>query len=518
MGDPPEASYDEWKSLALLLQSGRAPEGIVVEGDLSLAKLRLRSLPPAFTVRGDLDLRQNQRLRRIGDGLNVAGNLLIGGWCQGSPVPWWENGLLKEAQEGLPRIASLAKLSRDSQCPLVELPRGSRVGLDLQLRSCHGLERLPDDLHVGRSVLLAGCPSLTTLPDSFTVHGDLEIWGAPRLKALPSRLQVKGNLKLFGVGVELLPENLRVGRDLTLECCGRLTQLPERLEVGRTLVVRCCPITRLPSDLRVGKHIRIQRARHLRMTPEGMSAPGYIELAFCDSLVKISPGLRLGLDLVARDCRNLRDLPADLEVPGELDLHGCTGLEQLPRGLRVGIISSALSHRSARMSHRPALRLSHCSALRSLPEDLEVSGPIEVGGSGLTDLPDRLMKSVRLLWRNAVVPPEVVFRPETITPAQILGERNAELRRIMLERVGLDEVLKRANAVVLDSDTDAGGDRRLFQVTIQRDTRVFLQCSCPSTGRQYLLRVPPITRTCRHAAAWMAGFEDPEEYRPIVET
>ena len=39
-----------------------------------------------------------------------------------------------------------------------------------------------------------------------------------------------------------------------------------------------------------------------------------------------------------------------------------------------------------------------------------------------------------------------------------------------------------------------------------------------STGRQYALRVPPAMRTCRQAAAWTAGFTDPADYNPLVET
>jgi hypothetical protein len=34
----------------------------------------------------------------------------------------------------------------------------------------------------------------------------------------------------------------------------------------------------------------------------------------------------------------------------------------------------------------------------------------------------------------------------------------------------------------------------------------------------YALRVPPTMRSCRQAAAWMAGFDDPDDYRPLVET
>ena len=32
------------------------------------------------------------------------------------------------------------------------------------------------------------------------------------------------------------------------------------------------------------------------------------------------------------------------------------------------------------------------------------------------------------------------------------------------------------------------------------------------------LRVPPTVRTCRAAAAWLAGFSEPDAYRPVLET
>jgi hypothetical protein len=41
---------------------------------------------------------------------------------------------------------------------------------------------------------------------------------------------------------------------------------------------------------------------------------------------------------------------------------------------------------------------------------------------------------------------------------------------------------------------------------------------CPSTGRQYVIRVPPEIDTCHKAVAWVAGFDNPDEYQPLVET
>jgi hypothetical protein len=349
------------------------------------------------------------------------------------------------------------------------------------------------------------------LPESLEVEGDLVIIGAAKLRWLPARLQIKGSLRLVGVPVDRLPEYLRVGGDLTLDCCSRLTELPEGLEIGGSLFIRRCPFRRLSPALRVGRDLRVQSIRELKDTPEGLSAPGSIELADCGNLVRIGPGLRVGRNLIVRRCPSLEELPAGLRVPGRLDLRGCTRLEHLPGGIQVGF-SPGLP------PHEAVLRLAGSLALHSLPEDIEIGGPIEVADSGLKDLPERLFSTTRFLWRSVVVPPEVIFRPESLTSDAILFESNAELRRVMLERVGLERVLAQAKAVIRDCDRDAGGARRLVHLRVHSRPRTYLQCVCPSTGREYLLRVPPNVQTCRQAAAWLAGFSNPDAYRPIVET
>jgi hypothetical protein len=103
--------------------------------------------------------------------------------------------------------------------------------------------------------------------------------------------------------------------------------------------------------------------------------------------------------------------------------------------------------------------------------------------------------------------------------AEILGERNAELRRVLLERFGFERFMEEAGAAVMDRDRDAGGERQLLRLKLEGDEDlVCVSVSCPSTGRRYLLRVPPAMRTCRQAVAWTAGFDNPELYRPLVET
>jgi hypothetical protein len=156
-----------------------------------------------------------------------------------------------------------------------------------------------------------------------------------------------------------------------------------------------------------------------------------------------------------------------------------------------------------------------------LPDDLRVSGWLDLAHSGLTEescLPPSL-NQVQLLWGGVEIDRRIAFRPETITAGEILEEKNAERRRVLLDRCGYARFLQDANAARLDADTDPGGRRELLRIELDGDEAlVAMSCFCPSTGRQYFIRVPPDTETCRHAAAWIAGFDDPADYQPLIET
>jgi hypothetical protein len=61
--------------------------------------------------------------------------------------------------------------------------------------------------------------------------------------------------------------------------------------------------------------------------------------------------------------------------------------------------------------------------------------------------------------------------------------------------------------------------RQLLRVLLPNDEPLIcLSVIDPSTGRQYILRVPPNMETCHQAAAWIAGFDNPDDYHPLVET
>lgn len=454
----------------------RIAENAEIAGDLSLIGVHMRALPNGLAVRGNLDLRACNRLRHIGERLKVNGDLLLG------------------------------------NSPLRRLPQRLSVGKRLRVYDCPELEEIADDIQVGSDIVISGCRKLTRLPRRLEVHGDFTFIANRECRELPAELIVHGTLTISGSLISRLPHVLTIDKSLKLLCCTRLSELPEHLIVGEHLHIARCPIEHLSPQWRVGKTIHIRRCTKLTATPDGLTAPVSIKIFDCTNLVRMG-GVQIGKNLSIVRCRKLQELPANQNIPGILNLSDCTGLTRLPCGMRIGDTLTALEWVAA-------LRLGGCRALASLPDDLIVGSSVEVAGSGLQDMPAALRDKIRLLWRGVRVTTDMVFHPERITPVQVFTQQNAELRRVMIERAGLDNLIRKAKTHTLDQDTDAGGERRLIRIVTDDHVRVrvFLVCRCPSSGRQYLMRVPPTTTTCQQAAAWLAGFDRAEEYKPVQET
>lgn len=122
-------------------------------------------------------------------------------------------------------------------------------------------------------------------------------------------------------------------------------------------------------------------------------------------------------------------------------------------------------------------------------------------------------------WQGVLVPQLVVEQPESITPAAIEACRNAEVRRVMLERYGVSKYLLDAGVEPLQQD-DCGtlyrkelpGDEPLVMVKVVNSTP-----EPDGTYKDYFLRVPPTVVTAREAVAWTFGL-NPDSYDPSVQT
>lgn len=122
-------------------------------------------------------------------------------------------------------------------------------------------------------------------------------------------------------------------------------------------------------------------------------------------------------------------------------------------------------------------------------------------------------------WRGIAIPESFAQTLAALTPEIIRGERNAELRRIMLEHYGHERYIVDSGAEPVQQD-EAG---RLWRVRLPGDEPITMVEVVNSTAepdgafRVYWLRVPPGTRTAKEGVAWTFGLSE-EEYRPLVQT
>jgi hypothetical protein len=333
-------------------------------------------------------------------------------------------------------------------------------------------------------------------------------------------LRVEGTLYLADdAKLTRLPANLSA-EALDVSGCRNLPSLPAGLEVRRLNASGCTGLREVPPGLSCFD-LEL-RETSIRTLPADLSVSFRIDLENCLALESLPTGLRTGT-LILRHCESLRALPEDLNVRF-LDILGCGSLREWPRRatVRHGRLRAArcawLRELPSWLSELAQLDVQDCPNLRSLPVGLRVSSWIDLAGTGIRSLPAQL-KGVSLLWRGVPIDERIAFRPETITADEILADENLERRRVLLERMGAERFLAEAGAKELDRDRDAGGERRLLRVAMRNDEDlVCVAVVCPSTGRQYLIRVPPTMRTCRHAVAWIAGFDNPNDYRPLAET
>lgn len=276
--------------------------------------------------------------------------------------------------------------------------------------------------------------------------------------------------------------------------------LPARIEC-HTLVWHDSPLVELPPGLKVRHRLDLAGSQNLERLPAGLAVP-VLNLSGCTRLTALPEDLRVDF-LTLDGCTALRHWPESAQVSiGSVSARGCTALERLPASL--GPLTN--------------LSLRDCARLREIPSGVHVHAWIDIGGTGIDSLPESL-HGVGLRWRGVTVTPQVAFFPETLKAADALAEANAEVRRVMIERIGFERFLQEVKATVLHEDTDPGGPRQLLRVELENDEPlVCVSVRCPSTGRHYLIRVPPTMRTCHQAVAWTAGFDNADDYRPVVET
>ena len=86
-------------------------------------------------------------------------------------------------------------------------------------------------------------------------------------------------------------------------------------------------------------------------------------------------------------------------------------------------------------------------------------------------------------WRGVYVTEQIIKSPETLMPDQIMGEHNAQVRQVMVERVGIERVLQMCQAKELD--------RKTIRIGEQDHPYVLLECTIGNVRGRWLKMVNP---------------------------
>jgi internalin A len=116
-----------------------------------------------------------------------------------------------------------------------------------------------------------------------------------------------------------------------------------------------------------------------------------------------------------------------------------------------------------------------------------------------------------LYFHHGVILPEKYgqIHPDLWQAQWLLEERNAELKRILIKKIGYDRICQQLQAVELDS----WQEYTLLKIDNADVEPIYLlKMTCPSTGHIHALRVPPDVRSALDAIRWVNWDIDPEEF------
>ena len=110
---------------------------------------------------------------------------------------------------------------------------------------------------------------------------------------------------------------------------------------------------------------------------------------------------------------------------------------------------------------------------------------------------------------------------EKLQAQWVLAEPNAEIKRELIEAMGIDRFFAQLKADIFHTDIDGyGNPRKLLRFPMPEAEAGYLQAVqvvCPTTGRIYNLGVPAYIKTCQDAVASTFSKKG-DEYHPERES
>lgn len=120
-------------------------------------------------------------------------------------------------------------------------------------------------------------------------------------------------------------------------------------------------------------------------------------------------------------------------------------------------------------------------------------------------------------WHGMPIPCNVVKDPSSITVKQIEKERNAEIRRVMIDQYGVARYLRECGLIIDETVDEVGNPLRLYCRSEDRvnsdEPIVMLEMTNSTvdpdgTVRTYMRRVPPNITSAIEARNWVCGLDE----------
>lgn len=122
-------------------------------------------------------------------------------------------------------------------------------------------------------------------------------------------------------------------------------------------------------------------------------------------------------------------------------------------------------------------------------------------------------------WHGVRVPQHVIEQPELITAQQVLAEQNAEVRRVMIDRMTPERFLGELDAEPVQQDdygklwrVELADDEPLVMVELDNST-----VEPDGSTKTYFLRVNPECRTALEAVSWTFD-QKPSDYVLVAQS
>lgn len=114
-------------------------------------------------------------------------------------------------------------------------------------------------------------------------------------------------------------------------------------------------------------------------------------------------------------------------------------------------------------------------------------------------------------WHGVLTTQTAIMCPDKLAPEMVMAEKNAEGRRVLLNRMGWIRMLEDAGAELIDSATCqlSSTPERLYRMLLDWRSYTIFRVFDPSTGREYAMEVPAAVETCEEAQRFIShGLQD----------